>query len=99
MNRWRHRDADFIAALNRSRQDLSQDFRHSLAALLPGVITTLRDGLASESIGIRLRVAETLIRALRTFGEADGPTKPDVIRLEWDTERAAVELEKRFSIL
>jgi hypothetical protein len=61
-------------------------------------LAALRDGLGSESISLRIRVAETLIRALRTFGEPDGPTNPEFIRLAWDTERSALELEKRFGI-
>jgi hypothetical protein len=34
--RWRHRNADFIAAMNEARQDLAQDFHDGLRALLPG---------------------------------------------------------------
>ena len=70
----------------------------SLAALLPGVITALRDGLASESIGIRLRVSETLIRALRTLDEPGGSTNPEIIRLAWDTDKSELEMERRYSI-
>jgi len=38
VNRWRHRDANFIAALNEARQDLAQDFHGGLRALLPDAL-------------------------------------------------------------
>jgi len=81
VNRWRHRDANFVAALNKARKDLSQGFHNGLRALLPDALAALREGLRSESISLRIRVAETLIRALRTLGESDGSTNPEFIRL------------------
>jgi hypothetical protein len=79
LNRWRHRDANFIAALNQARQDLAHDFHDRLRALLPDALTTLRDGLASENINTRLRTATTLLRALRDIGEPTGPTNPEAM--------------------
>lgn len=96
--RWRHRNADFIASLNEARQDLGQDFRDGLRTPLPDALSALRDGLGADSISVRIRVAETLIRALRTVGDDGGPTNPEVIRLAWHTERSELELKRRFSI-
>jgi hypothetical protein len=93
VNRWRHRDADFIAALNQARQDLADDFHDSLRALLPAALTTLRDGLAAE-----IRTATTLLRALRDIGEPAGPTNPEAIRVAWQTTESELDLHRRFAI-
>ena len=63
--RWRHRNANFIAALNQARLDLAQDFHDGLRALLPDALTALRDGLTTENINTRVRVAATLFRTGR----------------------------------
>jgi hypothetical protein len=98
VNRWRHRDAHFIAALNQARQDLAHDFHDSLRALLPDALTALRDGLACENINTRLRTATTLLRALRDIGEPTGPTNPEAIRVAWQTAESELDLNRRFAI-
>ena len=98
VNRWRHRDADFIAAMNQAREALADDFHDGLRALLPDALAALRDGLGAESISLRIRVAETLIRSLRTLGDAGSPTNPEVIRLAWDIERSDLETQRRFGL-
>jgi len=98
VNRWRHRDANFIAALNEARQDISQDFRDGLRALLPDALTALREGLAADNINTRVRVAATLFRALRDIGEPNGPTNPEAIRVAWQTAESELHVDRRFSI-
>jgi len=98
VNRWRHRDANFIAALNEARQDLAQDFHDGLRALLPNAITALRDGLAADNINTRVRVAATLFRALRDIDEPTGPTNPEAIRVAWQTAESELDLDRRFAI-
>ena len=96
--RWRHRDANFIAALNEARQDLAQDFHDGLRALLPDALTALRDGLAADNINTRVRVAATLFRTLRDVGEPAGLTHPEEIRVAWQTAESQLDLDRSFSI-
>jgi len=97
VNRWRHRDADFIASLAEARRDLSQDFRDGLRALLPDVLAALRDGLADANINTRLRVASTLLRSLDQVGEPAGPSNPKAIRVAWQREERELEFEALFN--
>lgn len=96
--RWRHRNADFIAALNQARRDLSEDFHDGLRALLPDALAALRDGLAADNVNTRVRVASTLFRALRDVGETGGPTDPEAVRVAWQTAESELDLDRRFSI-
>ena len=96
--RWRHRDANFIAALNEARQNLAQDFHDGLRALLPDALTALRDGLADDNINTRVRVAATLFRTLRDVGEPTGPTNPEAIRVAWQTAESDLDLDRSFNI-
>jgi hypothetical protein len=96
--RWRHRDANFVAALNEARQDLSQDFHDGLRALLPDALAALRDGLAADNINTRVRVASTLFRTLRDIGEPTGPTNPEAIRVAWQSAESELDLDRLFSI-
>jgi hypothetical protein len=98
VNRWRHRDANFVAALNEARTNLSQHFHDGLRALLPDALTALRDGLAADNINTRVRVAATLFRTLRDVGEPTGPTDPETIRVAWQTAQSELDLDRRFSI-
>jgi hypothetical protein len=98
VNRWRHRDANFIAALNEARHDLSQDFRDGLRALLPDALAALRDGLAADNVNTRVRVAATLFRTLRDIDEPTGPTNPEAIHVAWQTAASELDLDRRFSI-
>ena len=98
VNRWRHRDAHFIAALNEARQDLARDFHDQLRALLPDALAALRDGLADGNICTRARVASTRFRTMRDVGEPTGPTNPEAIRVAWQTAESELDLDRRFSI-
>ena len=98
VNRWRHRDANFIAALNEARQGLSQGFHDGLRALLPDAISALRDGLTADNINTRVRVAATLFRALRDIDEPTGPSNPETIRVAWQTAESELDLDRRFAI-
>jgi hypothetical protein len=98
VNRWRHRDANFIAALNEARQDLAQDFHDGLRALLPNALAAVRDGLTADNINTRVRVAASLFRTLRDVGEPTGPTDPETIRVAWQTAESELDLDRRFSI-
>ena len=98
VNRWRHRDANFVAALNEARQDLAQDFHDGMRALLPDALAVLRDGLAADNINTRVRVAATLFRTLRDVGEPSGPTNPETIRVAWQTAESELDLDRRFSV-
>ena len=96
--RWRHHNADFLAALAQARQDLSQDFHDGLRALLPDALAALRDGLAADSINTRVRVAATLFRTLRDVGEPAGLTNPEEIRVAWQTAESKLDVDRWFSI-
>jgi hypothetical protein len=98
VNRWRHRDADFITALNEARQNLTEDFHDGLRALLPDALAALRDGLAADNINTRVRVASTLFRTLRDIDEPSGPTNPEAIRVAWQTAESELDLERQFSV-
>jgi hypothetical protein len=98
VNRWRHRDANFVAALNEARTNLSQHFHDGLRALLPDALAALRDGLADDNINTRVRVAATLFRTLRDVGEPTGPTNPKAIHVAWQTTESELDLDRRFSI-
>ena len=98
VNRWRHRDADFIAALSEARQDLAQDFHDGLRALLPDALAALRDGLADDNVNTRLRTAPALFRALRDVGEPAGPTDPEAIRVAWHKAESDLDFDRSFSI-
>lgn len=95
--RWRHGNADFIAALGKGRQDLRREFKDALVSLLPEAIAALRDGLADDAVMVRVRVAETIIRAMRTLGDSPGQTNPEGIRTAWRSERADLELQALFA--
>jgi hypothetical protein len=98
VNRWRHRDANFAAALNEARTNLSQHFHDGLRALLPDALAALRDGLAADNINTRVRVAATLFRTLRDVGQPTGPTNPEAIRVAWQTAESELDLDRQFSI-
>ena len=98
VNRWRHRDANFVAAFNEARQDLAQDFHDGLRALLPDALAALRDGLAADNVNTRVRVAATLFRTLRDIGEPTGPTNPEAIRVAWQTAESELDFGRRFSV-
>ena len=71
VNRWRHRDANFVAALSEARQDLAQDFHDGLRALLPDALAALRDGLADDNVNTRVRVVA------KTRGKPPEPWRRD----------------------
>ena len=98
VNRWRRRDANFMAAFNEARQDLAQDFHDGLRALLPDALAALRDGLTADNINTRVRVAATLFRALPDVGKPTGPTNPETIRVAWQTAESELDLDRRFAI-
>ena len=98
VNRWRRRDANFMAAFNEARQDLAQDFHDGLRALLPDALAALRDGLTADNINTRVRVASTLFRALPDVGKPTGPTNPETIRVAWQTAESELDLDRRFAI-
>ena len=96
--RWRHRDANFIAALSEARQDLAQDFHDGLRSLLPDALAALRDGLADDNVNTRLRTSAALFRALRDVGEPAGPTDPEAIRVAWHKAESDLDFDRSFSI-
>jgi hypothetical protein len=95
--RWRRGHADFIAALNMEREVLNEGFRDAVRALLPEALRALQDGLQSPDMRIRVRVAETLIRALSKLGDP-GETHPGVIRAEWRTVGEVIALSQYFGM-
>jgi hypothetical protein len=94
LNRWKNHDADFRAAMNQARAELADGFLDGLRALYPEALAALRDGLTADAISVRLRAAETVLKAVR---EPEGDTDPEMIRARWATQRAEAAREKEIA--
>jgi hypothetical protein len=84
--RWRHSDADFIAAYNRERRAASEATADSLRQASLKAIKTLSDILSDEDCSLRIKAASIL---LGQYDEAQAPgdTDPEAIRAGWDEAR------------
>lgn len=90
VNRWRHSDADFVAAYNRERRAIFEATRDNLSRASLKAIATLQDILSDEDPTLRIRAASIL---LGQYGEAQAPgaTDPAVVRAGWDEVRCESE--------
>jgi|WetSurMetagenome_2_1015567.scaffolds.fasta_scaffold727030_1 hypothetical protein len=82
--RWRHGDADFIAALNGGRVAVEEAMRDSLRRASLKAIETLSDLLADKSRPVRLKAADILLRASAATVGTVGDTSPAEIRTRWN---------------
>lgn len=77
--RWRHSDADFIAALNRARSAAFDAAADSLRRAVPKAISTVVDILSDEDPSLRLKAASILLAQLCEV-QAPGDTDAEEIR-------------------
>lgn len=93
--RWRHSDADFIAALNRERLEAFEATRDSLRRASLKAITALSELLSHETYPpMRLKAASIVLRSMGALGAtlAPGETNPEDIRADWRGARYRREL-------
>jgi len=93
--RWRHTDADFIAALNRERLEAFEATRDSLRRASLKAITSLSELLSDDTYApTRLKAASIVLRSMGALGAtlAPGETNPEDIRADWRGARYRREL-------
>lgn len=92
--RWRHSDADFIAALNRERHAIFDATRDRLRVAGLKAIETLSGFLTSSYAPTRMKAASILLRSLGNLGATlpPGETNPEDIRASWNGVRYRREL-------
>jgi hypothetical protein len=79
VNKWRHHDADFVAALNRRRADLWEGHTDRIRALIAGALDVLADDLALDAGWMdnrryRQAAAVHVLRAAGIYGASLAPT-------------------------
>jgi hypothetical protein len=99
VSKWKNHDADFISAMNIARRDLANGFTDSLRALYGDAVAVIRDALDPEqSINVRLRAAEAIIKNMAT---PEVEVDPESIRARWMKQAADAARDKevaRFSM-
>jgi hypothetical protein len=92
--RWRHGDADFIAALNRERQAVFEATRDRLCQASLKAIEALSNALSADDVSLRLRAASVILRSFGPHGPAiaSGDTDPEEIRAKWSEAQSQREI-------
>ena len=93
--RWRHSDADFIAALNRDRLAAFEATRDTLRQASLKAIRALSQLLSDETyLPTRMKAAAIILRSMGSLGAAlaPGATNPEDIRADWSESRYQREL-------
>lgn len=79
VNKWRHHDADFVAALNRRRAAMWEEHTDRIRALIAGALDVLADDLALDAGWMdnrryRQAAAVHVLRAAGIYGASLAPT-------------------------
>ena len=98
VNRWRHSDADFVAALNRERRAIFEATRDNLCRASLKAIATLQDILSDEDRSLRIRAALILL-AQRGEAQAPGATDAAVVQAGWTESRCESERRAKAAAL
>lgn len=92
VSKWKHHNADFIAALNAARRESVDGFIDRMRGLYPVAVDALRDALdAEQPPAVRLRAAEAIIKNMPS---PSGETDPEAIRAKWESEHADAMRER-----
>jgi hypothetical protein len=86
VNDWRHKNALFVAELNRQRAGLWDCDIDRLRGLVRAAITVLEDDLQGDDIKARRVAAVHLLRAVGIYGAShkpEGETSTRRIELDW----------------
>jgi len=95
VNKWRHHDAAFIAALNRRRRAIWQANLDRLRALVGDALDTLVEIMGGDDPALRLRAAQAVLDATKPPYSAlkpCGATEARDVELQWEVKESVSEL-------
>jgi hypothetical protein len=90
LNKWRHHDAVFVAALNARRQEIWGSQSERLLNLVSKAVDVLEEGLNAFDEKVRLNAAIHLLKAVKLYGTSQypqGSTDPSIVESQWENAK------------
>ncbi len=87
---WRNSNADFVAELNRRRQEVWGGQVEQLRQLVAKAVQVLAEDLEDDDKALRQRAAIHILRAVGLYGAnlcPTGSTDSEAVKLEWAREQ------------
>lgn len=86
---WRNNNANFIAELNRRRQEVWGGQVDRLRQLVAKAVDVLADDIKGKDERLRQAAAVHILRAVGLYGEnlkPTGPAEPEDVKIEWQNK-------------
>ena len=94
---WRNENPDFVAELNRRRQEVWGSQVEQLRQLVAKAVQVLAEDLEDDDKALRQRAAIHILRAVGLYGadlSPTGATDSEAIKLEWAKEQHMENTER-----
>jgi hypothetical protein len=94
--RWRNNDADFVAELNRRREDVWGSQSERLRNSVKKAVDVLLENLDDEDPKLRQQAAVHILKCVGLYGgklEPKGPTEAEKVEAKWRRDAAFDDLD------